>query len=155
MTFPESVPIPDDWHRGKPWHLNVTVNATAEDPLPLGGGILHRPHRVWAVDVVGRRDGDVLALRGLPGFTIVNDPDDSHAPPLFVVGIPFTEHADIMRTVTDPERDRLWTAEQAEEAGWNVDRTCYPWTAYQGPRFAPYASRLVVTPAVLDRRDVR
>lgn len=31
--------------------------------------------------------------------------------------------------------DHPRTAEEAEAQGWTVDRTCYPWVAYQGPPF--------------------
>ena len=37
------------------------------------------------------------------------------------------------------------TREQAEAAGMVVDTTCYPWLAYEGPRFAPTAQRHVYT----------
>lgn len=39
------------------------------------------------------------------------------------------------------------SAEQAEARGFTVDRTCYPWFAYKGGRYAPTESVEIVTPA--------
>lgn len=40
------------------------------------------------------------------------------------------------------------TAEQAELEGFVVDRHCYPWLAYKGPRFDPTEHFDVDTPKV-------
>lgn len=39
------------------------------------------------------------------------------------------------------------TASEAEAQGYTVDRTCYPWLAYKGPRFEPTETQAVDTPA--------
>lgn len=39
----------------------------------------------------------------------------------------------------------MLTKAQAEAEGFTVDTTCYPWFAYKGSRFAPQASRTVLT----------
>lgn len=39
------------------------------------------------------------------------------------------------------------TAEEAERRGYIVDRHCYPWIAYRGPRFVPTKWIVVDTPA--------
>lgn len=39
------------------------------------------------------------------------------------------------------------TADQAAAAGWTVDRHCYPWVAYTGPRFNPDRITEIDTPA--------
>ena len=38
------------------------------------------------------------------------------------------------------------SAEEAEELGFTVDRCCYPWFAYKGPRFEPTDTIPIVTP---------
>ena len=38
------------------------------------------------------------------------------------------------------------SAEEAEELGFTVDRCCYPWFAYKGPRFDPTDTIPIVTP---------
>lgn len=40
-----------------------------------------------------------------------------------------------MRRSADQLREVGYTAAMAEEDGWTVDRTSYPWVAYVGPRF--------------------
>lgn len=37
---------------------------------------------------------------------------------------------------------------KAERAGWTIDRHCYPWVAYQGPRFNPTDWYYLDTPAM-------
>ena len=37
------------------------------------------------------------------------------------------------------------TAEQARQDGLNIDKTCYPWMAYKGPRFEPEFLERVLT----------
>ena len=44
------------------------------------------------------------------------------------------------------------TARHAEALGFTVDRTCYPWFAYKGPRFQPTEITNVVTPRYPKRR---
>lgn len=39
------------------------------------------------------------------------------------------------------------SAAEAEELGFTVDRSCYPWVAYKGPRFLPTEIIRVSTPA--------
>lgn len=34
---------------------------------------------------------------------------------------------------------------EAEHQGYTIDKTCYPWVAYKGPRFAPTSMRYVFT----------
>lgn len=42
---------------------------------------------------------------------------------------------------------RAATAEEWEEIGYTVDRHCYPWVAYKGPRFEPDIWFPIATPA--------
>ncbi len=37
------------------------------------------------------------------------------------------------------------SAKTAERRGFTVDRHCYPWFAYKGPRFAPTETVLIRT----------
>jgi len=39
------------------------------------------------------------------------------------------------------------TAVQLEARGYTIDRSCYPWLAYRGPRFGPETSFRCRTPA--------
>ncbi len=39
------------------------------------------------------------------------------------------------------------TVQAAEHNGFEIDRSCYPWIAYKGPRFDPDETHTVVTPA--------
>lgn len=39
------------------------------------------------------------------------------------------------------------TEDEAREMGWTVDRHCYPWVAYLGPRFSPDRIVDIATPA--------
>lgn len=48
---------------------------------------------------------------------------------------------------TISSKGEVMTAEEAEQAGFTVDRHCYPWVAYKGPRFAPTETAPVKTPA--------
>lgn len=41
---------------------------------------------------------------------------------------------------------RWLTAREAEALGFTVDRHCYPWFAYKGPRFQPIEVARVKTP---------
>lgn len=47
----------------------------------------------------------------------------------------------------DPQPGDELTVEQAEATGFTVDKHCYPWTAYKGPRFSPDEFKPIVTPA--------
>lgn len=44
------------------------------------------------------------------------------------------------------------TAKELEALGWTIDRTTYPWTAYQGGRFNPTKWFCCPTPAYKPKR---
>lgn len=44
----------------------------------------------------------------------------------------------------------MMSSTTAEELGFTIDKTCYPWVAYKGPRFQPTEWYTMVTPAVSD-----
>jgi hypothetical protein len=52
-----------------------------------------------------------------------------------------TEAARTLRQRAEPQ-----DADDLEDNGWIVDRTCYPWVAYRGPRFVPDEITPVITP---------
>lgn len=50
---------------------------------------------------------------------------------------------DDVEVTTDPPIDEI----EAERRGYTVDRHCYPWVAYKGPRFTPDEVIEIDTPA--------
>lgn len=42
---------------------------------------------------------------------------------------------------------------EAEAAGYDVDRSCYPWVAYKGPRFQPTEIHYIDTDREADLRE--
>jgi hypothetical protein len=49
--------------------------------------------------------------------------------------------------VGEPRRPARMTEREALEKGYTVDRHCYPWVAYKGPRFQPTEWHTIKTPA--------
>lgn len=149
----DEIPVQDEWYRQPLWNARIRVTMETPDPIDVSLGVLRRPDHVAHIDIqLDRPNGDVAALRGLSGYTVVY-PREDRPSGLLIVGMAIDPERTMVSTEVDA-RDRWWTAEQAQEAGYKVDRTVYPWRAYQGPRFAPFSMRPVVTPAVLDDRDV-
>lgn len=43
------------------------------------------------------------------------------------------------------------TAAELQRQGWTIDRRCYPWLAYKGPRFSPTESFPCRTPRFIPK----
>lgn len=159
------VSIPESWFRQPLWTVRLTV--TNEDlwgDRPAWDRMAALPPMTLrSVEVVltNPRTGAAGALGGLPGYLAVFARKEPERPPMLVFGVPIDEansewtHRNTPRSRTDTAPEPYMTAREAEQAGYTVDRTTYPWTAYSGPRFGGGPSRPVQTPAVLDGRDVR
>ena len=104
-------------------HIDVTEFAIRSEPAYVGDGFVKRE------------------IRGVPSRITFFGPEK------LLASIDAAREAYARRN-EPPENGGPVTlsAEEAEELGFTVDRCCYPWFAYKGPRFEPTDTIPIVTP---------